>query len=850
MAIDVDWRAQLRAELALGGGLERLTEPERASIEQGRSFEAIFNGASNVQPLPWRLPSGKCEIAYADGDPNPWCRCTVTIPASVEAVLEGIWEVDGPSTRYHERAAFQVLGRRSAHRVNLLFKARIVPMMPILTWHLSATWDSSTTAEGEKEYVIVFLPASTGAISDAQAAASALQVVVLKQGQHADESHSMYLFQINLGEYMGALERLLPSARIKLVRVQRDLVSCVQRYHRQTFWRSQLRAELALGGGLERLTEPERASIDEARSFEAIFDGASSVQQLPWRLPGAMCEIAYADGDPNPWCRCTITLPAAAETVLEAIWKVEGEPMEYFEQVKVQIVDRPSAHCVTFVLRIQLLPMMRPFESSLTGTWATFGAPEDKQYAVALLPTSASTANHGTDSNAALALSVFLLQPGSRVNTTKGTYIFQIDLGSHIHALERFLPNAKVEAIRRHRALVASFKRHFAGQVQAWLNDVEVDCSWRDAMVGEMRQGVHLYTDEQAASIAKGMSLLGVFASATGKAQSLRRSKTILIAEAKLDGKSGVVVGHVEAEIRGSAEQIVAYLMHFGSNYQASYLNPEVDVRDEVLEVLSPHHSVVFVEMKSPALQNRTWLNELLWRKVCDAPLTYVWVTVPIPHHAKVPLERDAVRAEVTRCMRLVQMPDGVARISYACSLDWKGHVPQWVTRTIAVPHLLRLPFDIQTYFLQLQPPMSVIAADAVTLGHILMDLVETTKSSERATAIRMFVERTAVLRECGFAHLDAFIGGIFEERLLYTLGLGFRRFKTVSVQEVVATNPAVVTARGAALMGTSLESILRMSSTPAEAIDDVLRKYPALNVMTPGTCGSIRSSKRSPSGA
>ena len=137
----------------------------------------------------------------------------------------------------------------------------------------------------------------------------------------------------------------------------------------------------------------------------------------------------------------------------------------------------------------------------------------------------------------------------------------------------------------------------------------------------------------------------------------------------------------------------------------------------------------------------------------------------------------------------------------YLCSADLKGHLPHWFVDQVALPQLMHLPYKLQTDFLQLQPPMSATAADGAILGHLLMDLVETTKPSEQATAIRMFVERTAVLRECGFAHLDAFIGGIFEERLLYTLGLGSRRFKTVSVQEVVATNPAVVTARGAALM-------------------------------------------------
>jgi hypothetical protein len=137
------------------------------------------------------------------------------------------------------------------------------------------------------------------------------------------------------------------------------------------------------------------------------------------------------------------------------------------------------------------------------------------------------------------------------------------------------------------------------------------------------------------------------------------------------------------------------------------------------------------------------------------------------------------------------------------------------------------------TYFMQVKLPSEFTAADGVTVGHLLMDLLEATKPRERAIAVRMFVERTAGLRECGFAHLDAFIGGIFEESLLFTLGLGFRKFKTVAVPEVVATNPAVVTAGGAALMGHGLESTLRISSTPTEAIDDVLRKYPALKVMT-----------------
>jgi hypothetical protein len=177
-----------------------------------------------------------------------------TMPASVPALLESIWEIDGGSMQYSEQAAFQVLGRPSAHRMNLSLKFRIVPMLPTFTWHFSATWVSSKTAGAGTDFIVVFRPASTGAILDAQAVVSRLHVMVLKQGQHAGESHITYLFQINLGKYMDTLERLMRNARIKLLRMQRELIACLHRHHHGTFWRSQLRAELALGGGLERLT--------------------------------------------------------------------------------------------------------------------------------------------------------------------------------------------------------------------------------------------------------------------------------------------------------------------------------------------------------------------------------------------------------------------------------------------------------------------------------------------------------------------------------------------------------------------------------------------------------------------
>jgi hypothetical protein len=834
-AVIAEGRSQLDNEYVLRGGEERLTEPERASIAKGRSFAELFSDANNVRPLPWRLPGAKCDIAYVNGDSSPWCRCATMMPASMEVMLKEILDFEGPSMHYHERVAIKVLDRPSVHSTILLFKVRIVPMLPPFEWCISATWAASITG-GRKAYIVVFLP-STARTSDAHAA-STFQLMVLQPGNHVGESHFTYLFQLNFGAHMAALERFLPKARIAVLRNHRELVACMKRHHSGTFWRSQLHAELALGGGLDRLTVAERASIDEGRSFEAIFNGIADVRPLPWRLPGATCDIAYKDGDPNPWCRCAATIPAAVGAVLEGVWEISSEAMRYNERVKFQVLDRPSAHSVNFLLTIHVVPMMPPFEWRLSGTWAKLGAPGGDGCAIVFLPTSAwatNDATHSVGSNSASALHLVSLKPGARANTTEWTLLFQIDLGSHVNMLEKLLPNARVEAVRRHRALMASFQRHFAAKAQAWLNDVEDDRQWRDAMVETMRQGVHACSEEESALIAQGAAQLDVVVKGRGKVRPLKLSKTAKVAQTRHDTKSGRLIGEVECYAHGtSPEQIVAYLMHFDSRIHASQLNPEVDVRHELLEVKNLRYTVAFSEMRTAPLHNRTFMNALVWQKVSDAPPSYVWVAAPIKEHSKVPArdEAHAVRAEVTRCCRITLAGDGTTKMEYVYSASLKGNLPHWFANNVATPALARMPLDVQRYFLQLKPPGECAAEDGELLGHMLADLAETTKEPGRAVAFRMFVERTATLRECGLANLESMLCGIFNEKLLFQLGLGLRKFKTVSLPEVVADNPAAMTTTGAAMIGRGLESMLRTSATPAEAIHNLLRKYPALDVL------------------
>jgi len=140
-------------------------------------------------------------------------------------------------------------------------------------------------------------------------------------------------------------------------------------------------------------------------------------------------------------------------------------------------------------------------------------------------------------------------------------------------------------------------------------------------------------------------------------------------------------------------------------------------------------------------LQTRTFLNARLWQKVSDTPLTYVWVTVPIEDHAKISLEDEAhtTRAEVVRCIRATQTAPDMTRIEYACSSDLKGRVPSWLTDQLVVPTLMRLPYDLQTYFTHVMPPPSCTAADGMLLGHLIADTADAAKKPERASAVAKY---------------------------------------------------------------------------------------------------------------
>lgn len=109
-----------------------------------------------------------------------------------------------------------------------------------------------------------------------------------------------------------------------------------------------------------------------------------------------------------------------------------------------------------------------------------------------------------------------------------------------------------------------------AAGAAAWTANFKQDFAWRQAMILEMHQGGQAYSEEETALIAKGLALFDSLAAAKGKVRPLKHSKTVTSAWTKRDKKTGLLIGHVEATIRASPEQIIAYQMHYDSKIKLS----------------------------------------------------------------------------------------------------------------------------------------------------------------------------------------------------------------------------------------------------------------------------------------
>jgi hypothetical protein len=359
-----------------------------------------------------------------------------------------------------------------------------------------------------------------------------------------------------------------------------------------------------------------------------------------------------------------------------------------------------------------------------------------------------------------------------------------------------------------------------------WLDDVEHDMSQRQGRVGEMASpSGRVYDAMENGAIAKCRGMIALFDSNSASATQLPHPATIARLETKQDAASNLVLGFAELEIRAPPLEIVAYILNLDSRFMESENAVDADlVCARVLETVNPHHRIWFNRYKARGVLDRTFLYSVIAKQVAEEPPTYVVAVVPIPSHDRMDPkdEARAVRGEVCRSFRLTEVAPGVTKYEYACSLDLKGWIPQSITNRVAIPQQMRNPELSQRYFQHIRPLSECDAEDGRVVGHLLAVLVEG-NPKDLAHAVRTFVNRTAMLRECSFCHIGAM--------LVHMLAAADAQGSS-NQAAIVAADPASVTEKQAMALGIAIASSVQQYHMPGTALHRVVTSHAALRAM------------------
>ncbi len=131
-----------------------------------------------------------------------------------------------------------------------------------------------------------------------------------------------------------------------------------------------------------------------------------------------------------------------------------------------------------------------------------------------------------------------------------------------------------------------------------------------------------------------------------------------------------------------------------------------------------------------------------------------------------------------------------------------------------------------QRYFQQVWPLATSDADDGRVVGHLLLELLEGSPK-DVAQSIRTFVNRTAMLRECGFRHIGAMLSSL----LTIDARNGPDNDAAVVLLDDIV-DPALVTEKQAAAIGDTIASTVYRSHMPATALEKVVMTQPVLQTM------------------
>jgi len=164
-----------------------------------------------------------------------------------------------------------------------------------------------------------------------------------------------------------------------------------------------------------------------------------------------------------------------------------------------------------------------------------------------------------------------------------------------------------------------------------------------------------------------------------------------------------------------------------------------------------------------------------------------------------------------------------------------RSHTIRALDKTVCESVLVRfdaVPATLQRYFQQILPLAKCDDGDGRVVGHMLVDLVNSSPK-DLARAIREFTDRTAMLRDCRFAHIGEMLA-----QLLSADVHGGPDDDTTAIPSLPVTaadvgpNRSALTEEQAIAIGSAIASSVHQAHSLAAGLNKVVNSHAALQAM------------------
>ena len=359
-----------------------------------------------------------------------------------------------------------------------------------------------------------------------------------------------------------------------------------------------------------------------------------------------------------------------------------------------------------------------------------------------------------------------------------------------------------------------------AASVTAWLEKMDKDSQRRQEWIGTFQSGQASGTHTERTAIEKGEALFAAFEVSKG---ALVASGQFEALHARVKFEDRRLIGVSNAIVNGTAAtDLLSFLMVPNDRYTAME-RPDALFSTSLLATVNEHHNVASsVAYIKHVGQAWAFLTSSICKQVMDdvgETVAYTFVAVPLSTHPSFKPEDGVRRADLTQCVRLTTTAPTVVKLEYAFALeDLPCLIPKHVAIQLAL-NLSTLPFTLRIFMAKIKPSGMCTADDGRLIGRHLMSSLRGIRSRDQIPAIDQYVMQTEMLRTASLPYLSSLLGSAI-------------RATFPSAKDVKEIDPTLLTKTEAELIGSAMKSIFLRNQIPADAVEDILGKYPALRQM------------------